>query len=140
MIKSSFKHGNVDVPMQLGYAIAMGPINDRGLNILNMMNEGNVVIGTIMLDDATMLKVWWYYLEEAMKDSHIDTQTFQEALETLDENPKGLEPFRKAFWKMVVGFSPTSLQPNLEQMWKEAEKQLRTASITSTSASQPDSE
>jgi hypothetical protein len=102
------------------------------------MKEGNTVIPTIMLDDATMLKVWYHYIKDATN------QTFEEALEILDENPKGLETFRKAFWEMVVGFSPIAVQDALRSTWKQAEKQLKNAvektSTSSSSVSQPDLE
>lgn len=138
MINSSFKHGNETIPMQLGYSLAHGKLFDLGIDVLSIMKEGNTVIPTIMLDDATMLKVWYYYIKEATN------QTFEEALEILDENPKGLESFRKAFWEMVVGFSPIAVQDALRSTWKQAEKQLKNAiektSTSSSSASQLDSE
>lgn len=123
--------------MSLGYVLAHGAIFDRGLDVLSITKD-NSVIQTIMLDDSTMLKVWYYYVEKETG------QSFDEALEVLDENPKGLEPFRKAFWEMVVGFMPTALQPTLKGMWREAEKQLKNAqekmSTTSTSPSLPEAE
>lgn len=124
--------------MQLGYSLAHGKLFDLGIDVLSIMKEGNTVIPTIMLDDATMLKVWYYYIKESTN------QSFEDALEVLDENPKGLEPFRKAFWEMVVGFMPSAVQDALRSTWKQAEKQLKNAiektSTSSSSASQPDLE
>lgn len=143
MVTGSFKHGKHSVPMQLGYVLAHGKLFDLGLDVLSIMKDQSIV-PTIMLDDSLMLKIWWYYISEAMKDGKIDDHSFEEALELLDEQPQGLGHFRKAFWELVVGFSSTQLQPILKQMWKETEKQLKTAvektSTTSTSVSQPDSE
>lgn len=144
MITSEFKYGNQKVPMHLGYVVAHGALADRGLDVLSMVKHADQIVQTIMIDDSTMLKVWFYYLGEAgIVDPNVPG-SFDEALETLDQNPQGLEPFRKAFWEMVVGFSPSKLQQALRAMWKEAENQLKTAgeknSITSTSLSQPESE
>ncbi len=143
MINSSFKHGKDTIPMKLGYHLAHTKLFDLGIDVLAITKD-NLAIQTIMLDDSTMLKVWYYYIQEAASDGVIESQTFEEALEILDEAPKGLEPFRKAFWEMVVGFMPTALQPTLKEMWKQAEKQLKSAvekiSTTSTSPSQPESE
>lgn len=134
MVTGKFDHGTTKIPMTLGYVLAHGAIFDRGLDILSITKD-NSVIQTIMLDDSTMLKVWYYYVEQATQ------QTFEEALEVLDENPKGLEPFRKAFWELVVGFMPISLQPTLRGMWREAEKQLRNAvEKVSTISTSPSSE
>ena len=134
MITGKFAHGTHSVPMTLGYVLAHGAIFDRGLDILSITKD-NSVIQIIMLDDSTMLKVWYYYVEQATG------QSFDEALEILDENPKGLEPFRKAFWELVVGFMPTALQPTLKGMWREAEKQLRNAQEkTSTTSISPSSD
>ena len=121
MVSGSFKHGKDTVPMTLGYVLAHGKLFDLGLDILSMTKD-NSVIQTIMLDDSTMLKVWFYYIQQ-----QDPTASFEEALEILDESPKGLEPFRKAFWELVVGFMPTALQPTLREMWRQAEKQLKNA-------------
>jgi len=139
-VKSKFKYGNQEVEMQLGYGLAYGKLFDLGLDILSVMKNGEV-ISTIMMDDSTMLKVWFYYLTEA---GVIEPDNFSEALDVLDEMPQGLAPFKKAFWDMVVGFSPTQAQPALREMWKAAEKQLKNAgekiSTISTSPSPPDSD
>jgi hypothetical protein len=131
MVTGNFKHGKHTIPMTLGYVLAHGKLFDLGLDILSMTKD-NSVIQTIMLDDSVMLKVWFYYIQQ-----HDETATFDEALEILDESPKGLEPFRKAFWELVVGFMPTALQPTLRELWRQAEKQLKNApekmSTTSTS-------
>jgi len=131
MVNGSFKHGKDTVPMSLGYVLAHGKLFDLGLDILSMTKD-NSVIQTIMLDDSVMLKVWFYYIQQQDPDA-----SFEEALEILDESPKGLEPFRKSFWELVVGFMPTALQPTLKEMWRQAEKQLKNApekmSTTSTS-------
>ena len=143
MVTGTFKHGKHSVPIQLGYVLAHGKLFDLGLDVLSIMKD-NTIVPTIMLDDSLMLKIWWYYITEAIKDGKIDDHTFEEALEILDEQPKGLEHFRKAFWELVVGFSSTQLQPILKQMWKEVEKQTKAAgeknSTISISALQPDSE
>jgi hypothetical protein len=127
-----FKHGQNTIPMSLGYVLAHGKLFDLGLDILSITKD-NSVVQTIMLDDSTMLKVWYYYVQEETG------QSFEDALEILDNTPNGLEPFKKAFWDMVVGFSPTALQPTLRAVWKEAEIQIKNAagkiSTSSTSAS-----
>ena len=124
--------------MYLGYGLAHGKLFDLGVDVLSIMKNGEA-ISTIMLDDSTMLKVWFFYLNEAGIEDDFD-----HALDVLDESPQGLAPFRKAFWDMVVGFSPTQLQPALRNMWREAEKQLKNAveknSTTSTSPLPVDSE
>jgi hypothetical protein len=131
MVTGSFKHGKDTIPMSLGYVLAHSKLFDLGLDILSMTKD-NSVIQTIMLDDSVMLKVWFYYIQQ-----HDPDASFEDALEVLDESPKGLEPFRKAFWELVVGFMPTALQPTLRELWKQAEKQLKNApekmSTTSTS-------
>lgn len=143
MITSKFQHGKDTIPMSLGYHLAHTKLLDLGIDVLAITRD-NLAIQTIMLDDSTMLKVWYFYVKEASDEGVIESQTFEEALQILDQAPKGLEPFRKAFWDMVVGFMPTALQPTLREMWKQAEKQLKSAveknSITSTSPSQPESE
>lgn len=138
-----FKHGSDTIPMTLGYVLAHGKLFDLGLDILSITKD-NSVIQIILLDDATMLKVWYYYIKEAGENGLISPQTFEEALEILDEEPKGLEPFRNAFWELVVGFMPTTLQPTLRELWKQSLKQLKSVpekmSTSSTSPSQQESE
>lgn len=144
MITGKFRHGKDDIPLFLGYVLAHGKIADLGLDVLDMMSSTNDVIPKIMLDDGVMLKVWYFYIQDAADAGVIEEQSFDEALAILDESSKGLEPFRKAFWELVVGFTPTGLQSHLRSMWKKAEKELKNVesetSTTSTSASQPSSE
>lgn len=139
MIKSKFKYGTRDVEMFLGFKVAHGKLSDLGLDILQVVVDPERVIPQIMFNDSLMLKVWFFYLVEAGVET---MDSFESALEILDEDPRGLEPFRKAFWDMVVGFQPTPLHPTLRLMWKEAEKRYKNITekdfTTSTSPSPPE--
>lgn len=106
--------------MSLGYVLAHGKLFDLGLDILSIMKDNNTIVPTIMFDDSTMLKIWFFYIKE--QDSTI---SWEEALQFLDETPGGLEPFKKAFWDLVVSFFPITLQPTLRKGWKEVEKQIK---------------
>ena len=139
MVTGKFKYGHEQVPMELGWRLAHDKLFDLGLDILTITKDPARVIQTILLDDSTMLKVWFYYVSEA----GIETD-FMEALDVLDREPEGLEPFKKAFWDLVVGFTNPSLRDILNQGMKEIKKELRNAPekiiSTSTSASQPEVE
>lgn len=136
MIRSKFKYGTQEVPMYLGYRLAHTTLSDLGLDVLRVVVDDNVV-ASIMFNDELMLKIWFFYLQDAGVEKE-----FEDALDILDEDPKGLEPFRKAFWDMVVGFQPTSLHPTLRLLWKETEKRVKNLTekdfTTSTSVSQPE--
>jgi hypothetical protein len=139
MITGEFKFGTDTVKMELGFKLAYGKLNDLGLDILSITKNTQEVITTIMFDDTTMIKIWWYYINEGGY-----ANSFEEALDVLDESPKGLEPFRKAFWDMVVGFSPTAVQDTLRSLWRQVEKEVKKSAdktiSTSTSSSPQDSE
>lgn len=138
MISGKFKYGNQEITMNLGYLFANTKLADFGLDILTIFQDGNNVVPTIMLDDATMLKVWYHYVKEATGDD------WETSLETLDRTPGGLSQFKKAFWDMVVGFSDPSGRGLLEQMWTEAKKRLKASveqtSTSTSSVSSPDAE
>jgi len=132
------------IPMQLGYRMAMNTLPEMGLDILKLANiqeqeDAQEIYFKLILDDVTLLKVWYYYISEAAKDGIIAPTTFDEALELLDESEAGLEPFRKAFWDLVVGFLPIALRPALKETKSLIERKLKETSEraynTSTSSS-----
>lgn len=134
MIRSEFKLGEHKIPMYMGYRLAQNEMSELGINVLNLFSENSNVIQTIMLDDQTMLKVWFFYVDE-----HLGVK-YDEALQLLDETPGGLEPFKQAFWEMVVGFTGPAVRPLAKQAWDQVRQQLKKNLRTLSSDSLDESE
>lgn len=132
MISGKFKYGNETITMELGYKLALGKLTDLGLDILSMLEANNPTIQTIMLNDTIMLKVWYHFVNEA------NAEKWEDALEVLDKQEGGLEPFKKAFWDLVVGFSPPSVQPVLRKAWKHVQKEIQNVDAKLSSSSSSD--
>lgn len=134
MIRSSFQLKDQKVNMYLGYGLAQGKLSELGVDVLNLFGKDSTTIQTVMLDDKTMLKVWYYYVKEELGLG------YEEAVELLDETQGGLEPFKKAFWDMVVGFTSPSARHLADQMWTQAKLQLKKNLRDLSSASSEESE
>lgn len=137
MQTATFKYGNKNLKMELGYLLATTTLSDLGVDILSVMKDP-VVTQTIMLDDSIMLKVWYYYVKEETGDD------WKDALNILDQTVGGLKQFKDAFWDMVVGFSPPAIQEPMRENWKRIQKELKKSvdqnSNSSSSNSSPEPE
>ena len=140
MIKSKFKYGTEYVNMELGWLLVNTKLSDLGLEVLNLLDNNAAGLTQLLYNDVLMLKVFYFYVTEERGES----ETWEKALETLDKTEGGLEQFKNAFFDMVVGFSPPTVQPALRTVRKELEKRLKDPksliSNTSSSASSEESE
>ena len=136
--KGHFFYGERKIPMELGYMLAKGKIQDLGLNLLSVLSDGGETLQRILLDDETMLELWYYYVYE---ETHDDWDT---ALGVLDETQNGLEGFKEEFYNLVVNFSPSPARKALREMWVQVKDTLHNSrkvkSLLSSSASPEDSE
>lgn len=123
MIRNKIKVGSPgaeqEIPIFLGWRLAQGKLSELGVNVLNIFTAENNAIQTIMLDDNTMLKVWYFYVNEELG------LKYEEALDLLDETPGGLEPFKQAFWELVVGFTNPVARQAAKELWDKAKLQLK---------------
>lgn len=117
--KGKFQYGTRSIPMEMGFVLANGKMEDLGLDVLSVLSDGGVTLQKILLDDKTMLKVWYYYVHEETRDD------WETALAILDETPNGLEDFRDAFYKLVVNFSPLQTRKLLGEMWEQIKKRMK---------------
>ena len=117
-VKGSFKYGDQSIKMEMGYGLATGKMEDLGIDILGIISDGGVTIKTILLDDRTLLKIWYHYVNEQTDDS------FDKAIEILDETEGGLENFRDEFYKLVINFSPPQAREYLRETWKQIKKEM----------------
>ena len=119
-VKGKFKYGNVQIPMELGWVLAKGKMSELGVNVLGVLSDGGKTIQTILLDDQTMINVWYYYVHEYTGDD------WDKALETLDEDGEGgLDDFRENFYKLVVSFSPRLSRSLLIEMWDKVKRDMK---------------
>lgn len=147
MITKKFKFGKQEVTMYLGYRFAYNKLSDLGIDVFKVLEDGTT-IANIMVNDALMIKVWFHYLSEALHAGELSSEyadDFQnlntdKCLDELDTMPGGLEPFKKAFWDMVVGFSPAQVRPTLQLQWDKVRKQLLDPEKLSTSSTSEPSE
>jgi hypothetical protein len=133
MIKKKFKYGNEEIPMFMGYRLAMNKMEDLGLDILSALDGQSTCVQTIMLNDKVMLKVAYYYVNE-----HRQTD-FDEFLDTIDETKDFMHNFRNTFWELVLGFMPRQAEHALKKMKAFIEKQLREVDVKISSDSSADS-
>lgn len=129
MIKKTFKYGQEQVPMFLGYKLAMTKMEDLGVDILSALDGQSTCVQTIMLNDKVMLKVAYFYVNE-----HRATD-FDEFLDTIDETKDFMHQFRTTFWDMVLGFMPRQAEPALKKMKQFIEKQLKEVDVKLSSDS-----
>lgn len=119
MIKSKFNLGSQPINLELGWLLVSEELPNYGLDILTLFQENNKVLQTILLDDATMLKIAYFYAD---RETGIEWVEFLKELDSMDN---GLEKFKEAFWNLVVGFSSPSVRGGLQKMWVEAKKQMK---------------
>ena len=117
--KGKFKYGNESVQMELTWSFATGKLEDLGIDVLSILSDGGATMNRILLDDRTMLKVWYHYVNEYTNDD------WDKAIETLDETQGGLEQFRDEFLSMVVNFSPAPARKLLSQMIQKVKEDMK---------------
>lgn len=131
----TFRYRETEVPVEITWKDALGKLDDLGVDVLSILDENNTVIQTIMLNNKVMVKVWYYYV-------HLETaDDFETALEYLTS--EDLERFKDKFWEAVVLFSPPLVRGQLQEIWREAKKQLRSQgrkSMNTSSDSLPEQE
>lgn len=118
-VRASFKYGKTTHMMELGYALADSTLSDMGVDVLSIISDGGETLQRLMLDDRLLLKVYYHYVQEATGD------TWETALETLDETEGGLEAFREAFLKLIVSFTGVQGRKMLEAMIDHAKTRLK---------------
>lgn len=133
MIKKKFKYGDDEIPMFMGYRLAMNKMEDLGLDILSALDGQSTCVQTIMLNDKVMLKVAYFYVNEFRETD------FNDFLDTIDETKDFMHNFRNTFWELVLGFMPRSAEPALRKMRAFIEKQLREVDVKISSDSSADS-
>lgn len=117
--KGKFKYGDIQIPMELGWVLAHGKLQELGINVLGILSDGGKTIQTILLDDQIMIQVWYYYVHQHTNDS------WEDALEVLDEGEGGLHEFRENFYKLVVSFSPSLSRDLLTEMWDKIKRDMK---------------
>lgn len=117
--RGKFKYGSTTIPMELTWSFATGKLEDLGIDVLSILSDGGVTMQKILLDDRTMLKVWYHYVKEHTQDE------WETAIETLDQTDGGLEKFRDEFLTMVVNFSPLQARKMLSQMLEKVKHDMK---------------
>lgn len=118
-VKGKFAYGNSSVPMEIGWVFACGKLEDLGYDILSILSDGGATMQKILLDDRSLLKIWYHFVHEHTNDD------WDTAIETLDQTNNGLENFREEFYKLVVSFSPPQAREILGEMWKKAKRDMK---------------
>lgn len=116
------------VPLKITYGLACGRLDELGLDILSLFEDDNQVIPTIMLNDKVMLRVRFYFLQEAGVEDDWENSIS-------DMTPQEMQNFKEAFWDEVVNFSPPPAREALRQFWVETKKRLKSQKALSSSMS-----
>lgn len=115
--KGTFKYGDRKLPMELGYVLATGKMEDLGFDALSVISDGSQ-LENLLLNDRLLLKIWYYYVQEQTGD------TFEQAIQVLDVTPGGLHDFREAFLELVASFSNPQVRKLIRMGWEEAKRQM----------------
>jgi hypothetical protein len=73
-------------------------------------------LGTILTDELSMLRLWYYYV----KDHY--TESFEDLIEDLE--PSDFKSFKETLWNAIVNFTDPQLRPALIKGREEVERQL----------------
>lgn len=117
--RGNFDYGNQKVPMEMGWVLANTKMEDLGLDIIGILSDNFATLQTMLLDNKTMLRVWYYYVHEHTNDD------WETALETLDNTQGGLENFKEEFFRLVVSFTGSGARKLLVEAWEQAKKEMR---------------
>lgn len=117
--KGTFEYGSEKIPMRLTYSLATGKLEDLGIDVLGVLSDGGRTLQTILLDDKTLIKVWFHFVQEETGDD------WETAIEKLDEQEGGLNKFREDFFQLIVNFSAPPVRKVLVQAWEQAKIQLK---------------
>lgn len=113
---SKIKFKDSEVSIKITYKQAMYDFKELGLNLLNIFDDGNSAVQTIMMDDQVMVHVWYHYI----KKHHAGN--LEEALEYL--TPEDMNDFREKFWNEVINFMPPLTRPALNMFMEKMKEEM----------------
>ena len=112
---NKIKYESVEVPIVITYKDAMGPLEELGMDVLNLFQERNGTLTEIMMNDKLMVKVWFHYIKKYESN-------FDSAIEKL--TPEAMVQFREVFVKSLLDFTNPQMRPVIQEALKEIKETL----------------
>jgi hypothetical protein len=117
-MQHSFTFKGSKIPLEVNFGKAFKVFPEYGLHILGLLVDENITktLSTILTDDLSMLKLWFYYV----KDHH--TESFENLIDDLEA--PDFKSFKDTLWTAIVNFTDPQLRPALIKGREEVERQL----------------